>query len=45
MYLYPFLDLGFETIIDTLLNQTQFGELYVYQAYLMLIGVRVGVLL
>lgn len=43
--LYPFLDMGVETTTDFMLNHSQYAELYVYQAYMMLVGVRVGVLM
>ncbi|CAK83703.1 unnamed protein product (macronuclear) [Paramecium tetraurelia] len=45
MFIYAFLDLGMEIIMDLTLSLTKFSELYIYQGQLLIIGTRVGTLI
>ncbi|CAD8212770.1 unnamed protein product [Paramecium pentaurelia] len=45
MFLYAFLDLGMEIIMDLSLSLTKYSELYIYQGQLLIIGTRVGTLI
>ena len=42
MYLYPAMDFVVESLFDWAISHLSWGELYIYQANLMLIGLRVG---
>lgn len=45
LYFYVLVDFLLECYYDTILNLGQWSELYIHQAYLMIIGARIGVLL
>ncbi|CAD8213762.1 unnamed protein product [Paramecium octaurelia] len=45
MFIYAFLDLGMEIIMDLTLSLTKFSELYIYQGQLLIIGTRIGTLI
>jgi hypothetical protein len=39
------MDFTLESLIDSLLRHAKYGELYVYQSHLIVIGLRLGILL